>query len=275
MKHPTKVIASSLRALTVLILCSSILLPMYMVLINSFKSKRDSNQMGLNLPVEWLWENYQHVIEKGKLISSFLNSCLYAFSSAAVVVLLASLATYVLARRYDKLAKRLYFFLIVGLFLPVNHVVLIKIMSIIGLYGSRMGVILYYLASNMSFSVFVCYGYFSNLPRELDEAALIDGASPFRTFTSVIFPLLKPISVTIFILTFMGIWSDFMTPLYLINLTALWPMNLAIYNFFGRYDAYWNYIFADIVLTVLPVMVLYLFCQKQIIGGLTTGAVKG
>ena len=267
--------SAALRQLVALLLSSTILIPMYMVLVNSFKDKRESNRMGLDLPVEWLWENYQHVIEKGKLVASFFNSCLYAFAASVGVVLIAALATYVIARRSDKLAKRLYLLLIIGLFLPVNHVVLVKIMSILGLYGSRLGIVLYYLASNMSFSVFVCYGYFSNLPRELDEAALIDGASPLRTYISVIFPLLKPINITVFILTFMGIWSDFMTPLYLINQTSMWPMNLAIYNFFGRYNAYWNYIFADIVLTVLPVMALYLLCQKQIIGGLTSGAVKG
>jgi raffinose/stachyose/melibiose transport system permease protein len=226
-------------------------------------------------PAEWLWENYLTVIEQGKLISSFFNSCLYAFVGAGGIVFIAALGTYTLSRRSDKLAKGIYLFLIIGLFLPVNFVTLIKIMSILGLYGSRIGILLYYLGANTAFAVFVSYGYFGNIPRELDEAAVIDGVSPLRTFISVIFPLLKPICVTVFVLTFIGIWSDFTTPLYLINKTSMWPMNLAIYNFFGRYSQQWNLVFADIIVTVLPVFIIYLICQKQIVGGLTSGAVKG
>jgi raffinose/stachyose/melibiose transport system permease protein len=231
--------------------------------------------MRMTFPTEWFWENYTTVIEQGKLLSSFFNSCLYAFVGSGGVVFIAALGTYALARRTNRLAKGIYIFLIIGLFLPVNYVTLIKIMSSVGLYGSRLGMILYYLGANAAFSVFICYGYFSNIPRELDEAAVVDGVSPFRTFVSVIFPLLKPICVTVFVLTFIGIWSDFTTPLYLINKTSMWPMNLAIYNFFGRYSSQWNLVFADIVVTVLPVFVIYLFCQKQIVGGLTSGAVKG
>lgn len=267
--------AAAVRQGLALILCASVILPMYMVFINSFKDKRGGNLMGFDLPKQWLFENYVTVFEKGKLATSFFNSCLYSFVSAICVVFIAALATYVISRRSGKRAGFLYLFLIIGLFLPVNYVSLIKIMSMLGLYGTRLGMILYYLGANMSFAVFICYGYFSNVPRELDEASLIDGASPMRTYVSVIFPLLKPICVTIFVLTFMSIWSDFTTPLYLINQTNMWPMNLAIYNFFGKFDSQWNLVFADIMMTVFPVFIVYLLCQKQIVGGLTTGAVKG
>ncbi|MDR1948066.1 MAG: carbohydrate ABC transporter permease [Spirochaetaceae bacterium] len=258
-----------------IILSSTVIVPMYMVLVNSFKPRREGNLMRMTLPTEWLWENYRTVIEQGKLLSSFFNSCLYAFVGAGGVVFIAALGTWVLARRTDRIAKGIYLFIIVGLFLPVNFVVLIKIMSAIGLYGSRIGILLYYLGANAAFSVFVCYGYFGNIPRELDEAAVIDGVGPLRTFVSIIFPLSKPVCVTIFVLTFIGIWSDFTTPLYLINKTSMWPMNLAIYNFFGRYSQQWNLVFADIVVTVLPVFFIYLICQKQIVSGLTSGSVKG
>jgi raffinose/stachyose/melibiose transport system permease protein len=265
----------ALRQILALVLSAAVIVPMYMVLVNSFKSRREGNLMRMTLPLEWHWENYATVIEQGKLASSFFNSCLYAFAGSGGVVFIAALGTWVLARRSDRIAKGIYLFLIVGLFLPVNFVTLIKIMSAIGLYGTRVGMILYYLGANAAFSVFVSYGYFGNIPRELDEAAVIDGVGPFRTFVSVIFPLLKPICVTVFVLTFIAIWSDFTTPLYLINKTSQWPMNLAIYNFFGRYSQQWNLVFADIVLTALPVFVIYLICQKQIVSGLTSGAVKG
>lgn len=274
-KRVKPIILACVRQCIAILLSLAVLVPMYMVLVNSFKTRREGNLMRLALPTEWLLENYTTVIEQGKLISSFFNSCIYAFVGAGCGVFIALLGTYVLARRKDKLAKAIYLFIIIGLFLPVNFVTLIRMMSAAGLYGTRLGMVLYYLGANAAFSVFVGYGYFGNIPRELDEAAVIDGSGPFRTFISVIFPLLKPICVTVFILTFITIWSDFTTPLYLINRTALWPMNLAIYNFFGRYLQQWNLVFADIVLTVLPVFVIYLLCQKQIVGGLTSGAVKG
>jgi len=263
------------RQAIAILLSAIVLVPMYMVLVNSLKTRREGNLMRMSLPTEWLWENYLTAIEQGKLISSFFNSCFYAFLGAGCVVLIASICAYVLARRNDKLTRRLYLFLIVGLFLPGNFVTLIRIMSNLGLYGSRLGMVLYYLGANASFAIFVSYGYVFNVPRELDEAAFIDGLGPLRTFISIIFPLLKPICVTVFILTFMGIWSDFTTPLYLINRTSQWPMNLAIYNFFGRYYQQWNLVFANIILTVLPVFIVYLICQKYIISGLTSGAVKG
>ncbi|MDR1175115.1 MAG: carbohydrate ABC transporter permease [Treponema sp.] len=268
-------VQAALRQILALVLSAAVIVPMYMVLVNSFKSRREGNLMRMTLPLEWHVENYATVIEQGKLASSFFNSCLYAFAGSGGVVFIAALGTWVLARRTDRMAKGIYLFLIVGLFLPVNFVTLIKIMSAIGLYGTRVGMILYYLGDNAAFSVFVSYFYFGNIPRELDEAAVIDGVGPFRTFVSVIFPLLKPICVTVFVLTFIVIWSDFTTPLYLINKTSQWPMNLAIYNFFGRYSQQWNLVFADIVLTALPVFFIYLICQKQIVSGLTSGAVKG
>jgi raffinose/stachyose/melibiose transport system permease protein len=264
-----------LRQIIALVLSAAVVVPMYMVLVNSFKTRREGNLMRMTLPSEWLWGNYSTVIEQGKLVSSFFNSCLYAFAGSAGVVFIAALATWVLSRRTDQRAKGIYLFLIVGLFLPVNFVTLIRIMSALGLYGTRIGMILYYLGANAAFSVFVSYGYFGSVPRELDEAAVIDGVGPFRTFVSVIFPLLKPICATIFVLTFIGIWGDFTTPLYLINKTSQWPMNLAIYNFFGRYSQQWNLVFADIMVTVLPVFIIYLICQKQIISGLSSGSVKG
>jgi raffinose/stachyose/melibiose transport system permease protein len=268
-------IRTLLSQIAAIILSSAVIVPMYMVLINSFKTRREGNLMRMDFPTEWLWENYRTVIEQGKLFTSFFNSCLYAFVGAGGVVFIAALGTWVLARRTDRLAKGIYLFIIVGLFLPVNFVVLIKIMGVIGLYGTRIGILLYYLGANAAFSVFVCYGYFGNVPRELDEAAVIDGVGPLRTFVSIIFPLSKPVCVTIFVLTFIGIWSDFTTPLYLINKTSMWPMNLAIYNFFGRYSQQWNLVFADIIVTVLPVFIIYLVCQKQIVSGLTSGSVKG
>ncbi|MDF2614309.1 MAG: carbohydrate transporter rane protein 2, family [Clostridia bacterium] len=263
------------KHIVALFLCTLVIVPFIIILLNSFKTSKEAALMTLELPKQLLFENYATVIEKGKLAQSFVNSLIYAIVPCACVVIFCGMASFTLSRRITKLNKFIYMFMILGIFVPVNYLALIKIMKLFSIYGSRFGLILFYIANNIAFSIFIIYGFIHTVPREVDEAAIIDGANPLQLFFEVIFPLLKPVLVTAFILMFMNIWSDFMTPLYLINKTNLWPMNLAVYNFFGRERANWNLVFADIVLTALPVLIIYLIGQKQIISGLTSGAVKG
>ena len=270
-----KQLLTLLKHLISIVLCTMVIIPFVIIVINSFKTTKEAALMGLDLPNKIMWENYSTVIQKGKLAQSFVNSLIYALVPCSAIVILCGMASFVLSRRASKINQWLYTFMILGIFLPVNYLALIKIMKIFGIYGSRLGVILFFIAANIAFSTFVIFGFIDSVPREVDEAAIIDGAGPLQLFFKVIFPLLKPVLVTAFILMFMGIWSDFMTPLYLINKTSMWPMNLAVYNFFGQFKASWNLVFADIVLTTLPVLVVYLIGQKQIISGLTSGAVKG
>ena len=131
-----------------------------------------------------------------------------------------------------------------------------------------------FTSAMIPFCVFTIYSFVMTVPVELDEAAVIDGASPLKLFFSIIVPMLKPTLVTCFILQFMTVWSDFLTPLYLSSKSKLFPMTMAVYQFFGKSNNQWQYIFADIVLTCLPVIIVYLLGQKYIVGGLTSGAVK-
>jgi raffinose/stachyose/melibiose transport system permease protein len=264
-----------LKHIVAIFLCTVVIVPFIIILINSFKTSKEATLMTLELPSKLLWENYATVIEKGKLVQSFINSLIYAIVPCAFVVVFCGMASFTLSRRVSKANKYIYMFMILGIFVPVNYLALIKIMKLFEIYGTRTGLILFYIASNIAFSIFIIYGFVDSVPRDVDEAAIIDGASPLQLFFKIILPLLKPVLVTAFILMFMNIWSDFMTPLYLINKTSLWPMNLAVYNFFGRVKSDWNLVFADIVLTALPVLIVYLIGQKQIISGLTSGAVKG
>jgi raffinose/stachyose/melibiose transport system permease protein len=125
------------------------------------------------------------------------------------------------------------------------------------------------------FSVFLIYGFIGSIPRELDEAAIIDGCGPIRLFFSVILPLLTPVIVTAVVLNILGTWNEFILPLYYLNSSANWPMTLAVYNFFGQYQSDWSLVSADILLTILPVVLIYLLGQRFILSGLTSGAVKG
>ena len=118
------------------------------------------------------------------------------------------------------------------------------------------------------------YAFIESIPREIDEAAIIDGCGPFTLFSKIIFPLLTPAWVATAILSFLDFWSEFILPLYFLQSSAKWPMTLAVYNFFGMFESNWNLVSADIVLTILPVIVVYLVGQRYLVSGMTAGAVK-
>ncbi len=266
----------SIGAHSVAILVSLIMvIPVYLIITNAFKSAAQASSMGIDLPTNFYLENFTAVIDKGKLATSFLNSVLYATASTTLGTLFAAMAAYVLSRNPTRLNRFLYFFLIMGIALPVNFFTLTKIMQITHLINTKAGIIILYAATQIPFAVFLMYGFIDSVPRELDEAAIIDGCGPVQLFVRIILPLLTPVLVTTGLLNFLGVWNDFLLPLYYLNNSAHWPMTLAVYNFFGQYQQSWNLVSADILLTILPVIVIYLFGQRFILSGLTTGAVKG
>lgn len=252
----------------------SMLVPLVLVLVNSFKDQYAAAAMQLTIPKAWHMQNYKDVIEKGKLLQAFLNSTLYAAGSVAIGVVITSMAAYVMARNRTKLNSFLYFFMVLGLAMPINYIMLTKVMQLIGLMNKQFGLILVYTAMSIPFSIFLLYGFIDTIPRDLDEAGIIDGCSTWRLFATIVFPLLKPVVVTLIILNFLNTWNDFINPLYFLNNGSKWPMTLAVYNFFGMYQNKWNLVSADVILTCVPVIIVYLLGQKYIISGMTAGSVK-
>jgi raffinose/stachyose/melibiose transport system permease protein len=249
--------------------------PVYLIFVNSLKTSVQSSAMGVELPTSIHFENYLTVIEQGKLGTAFINSTLYAIGATILVVLFSTSAAFVLSRNRSRHNNFLYFFIALGIAMPLNYVTLTKVMQATHLINTIHGIILLYAATKIPFGVFLIYAFVDSIPREIDEAAIIDGCSPLKLFFSVIFPLLTPAWVTAGILSFLDFWSEFILPLYFLQSSTKWPMTLAVYNFFGRFQANWNLVSADIVLTILPVILIYLLGQRYIISGMTTGAVKG
>ena len=249
--------------------------PIYLLIDNSFKDSVQSRVMGVELPTSIHLENYITVIEQGKLGIAFANSMRYATGATIIVVVFSTAAAFVLSRNRSRLNRFLYFFIILGIAMPINYVTLTKVMQATHLINTVVGIIILYAATKIPFGVFLTYAFVESVPKEIDEAAIIDGCSPFRLFFTVIFPLLTPAWVTTAILSFLDFWSEFILPLYFLQSSAKWPMTLAVYNFFGRFEASWNLVSADIVLTILPVIVVYLIGQRYIVSGMTSGAVKG
>jgi raffinose/stachyose/melibiose transport system permease protein len=258
-----------------IIACLIMVIPFYLVVVNSFKSKADASSMSVALPATLHAENFSTVISTGKLATSFFNSVLYASGSTIIGTLFAAMAAFVLSRNRSRFNRFLYFFIIMGIALPANYFTLTKVMQITTLINTRGGIILLLAAGQIPFGVFLIYGFLDTIPRELDEAAIMDGCGPLQLFFQIILPMLTPVLVTDAVLSFLGAWSNFIMPLYYLNNTANWPMTLSVYNFFGQYQANWNLVSADILMTVLPVILVYLVAQRYILSGITTGAVKG
>ena len=278
MKNPNKkplTVQTVLKQLLCIFLSVIVLAPLYLVLINSFKTKSEAARMNLSFPTQWVFTNYPDVFKKAKLLTGFGNSMLYSFASTTAGVLLCAMAAYVLSRKRTKLNNFIYYFFICGLFFPVNYITLVRVFQWMGLTNTSLGIILVFTSAMIPFCVFTIYSFVETIPTELDEAAVIDGAPPTMMFFRVILPLLKPTLMTCFILQFMGVWNDFLTPLYLSSKSKLFPMTMSVYQFFGKEGSNWNYVFADIVMTVIPVVAVYAVGQRYIIGGVTAGAVKG
>ena len=249
--------------------------PVYLLFVNSLKDEIQSRTMGVEPPTSIHLENYLTVIGQGKLGVAFANSMLYATGATMIVVIFSTAAAFVLSRNRSPRNRFLYIFITLGIAMPINYVTLTKVMQATALINTVVGILILYAATKIPFGVFLTYAFIESIPKEIDEAAIIDGCSPFALFFTIIFPLLTPAWVTTAILSFLDFWSEFILPLYFLQSSTKWPMTLAVYNFFGMFEARWNLVSADIVLTILPVIAVYLMGQRYIISGMTTGAVKG
>jgi raffinose/stachyose/melibiose transport system permease protein len=254
----SKIFRSGSYNLLAIMACLIAVVPILLVFVNSLKTKVEASSMGIDLPTTLQWSNFATVIEKGKLLTAFGNSVLYAVSATIIGITVSALAAYVLSRNRSRRNRIIYFFIIMGIAMPTNFVTLTRVMQLTQLINSQIGIILLYAAMQIPFSVFLIYAFIATLPRELDEAALIDGCSPRQLFFSVIYPLLTPVLVTLGVLNLLSIWNEFLMPLYYLNRSTSWPMTLAIYNFFGQYQSDWSLVSADVVLTILPVIIVYL-----------------
>lgn len=252
------------------------LIPLLLIVVNSLKDKNSAADMNLKLPtLPIVWENFLVVIEKGKLMTSFFNSLTYSVGSVILCVFFAATAAYVLSRNQTRLNKMLYMYIVMGITLPINYVALTKVLLTLHINNTRGGIILLYTAMQLPFMTFLIHGFVAKIPVELDEAAVLDGCNAVSLFIRIIFPMLKPAIATATVLTFLNTWNEFVSPLYFLNNTEKWPMTLSVYNFFGMYFKDWNLVCADILLTSIPVLVVYLLGQKYIVSGMTAGAVKG
>ena len=273
-KHIIKTWILSIAALAVGIVFVS---PLYLVFVNSVKTVREIYLSPLGLPVEISWNNFGRVMEKIDFGQALKNSLFFVVFGVAGLLVICSMAAYRLARHRTRVNKFVYLLLVSSILVPFQTVMipLIKIIASIGLYNTRIGVLLAYYGYGIPFAVFLFYGFLSSIPREIEEAALIDGGSLFQVYRCIILPLLKPICVTVAVLDVLWIDNDFLLPFVLISDNELRTLPLVMYTFFTAYERPWDLAMASLTMVLTPAIIMFVILQKQITGGIVSGAVKG
>jgi raffinose/stachyose/melibiose transport system permease protein len=252
--------------------------PFYFVLLNSFKTRAEASMMNIRWPGQFsILENYQKVLatNNGIVIRAFGNSIVITLFSILLMVAVCSMAGFVLQRKRDKMGTFANFIVLTGLMIPPAIVPTIWVMQGIGIYKSVEGMVLIEVALNLSFACILYRGFMASIPREMDEAAVIDGCGPLRMFWQVILPLLQPVTATVIVLSAVNIFNDFVNPLYFLPGTKNATVQQTLYNFNGQYGSDWNLLFADVMMITIPPLVLFIFFNKKIVSGMVAGAIKG
>jgi raffinose/stachyose/melibiose transport system permease protein len=252
-------------------------LPFYFVVLNSFKTRQEASLMNIHWPsVFSIADNYKKVLatNNGIVIRAFGNSIVITLLSIVLMIVVCSMAGYVLQRKRDKMGTFANFIVLTGLMIPPAIVPTIWVMQGIGIYKSIGGMVLIEVALNLSFACILYRGFMASIPRELDEAAVIDGCGPFRMFWQVILPLLQPVTATVIVLSAVNIFNDFVNPLYFLPGTKNATVQQTLYNFNGQYGSDWNLLFADVMLITVPPLMLFIFFNKKIVSGMVAGAIK-
>ncbi len=260
--------------------CVTIFFPLYMAVIIAFKqpSEMTNDIMGaLAFPKTWSLDNFAEAMRVTDFWNSLGNSLLLTVATVVVAIALHGIAGYAIGRSMakKKIYNFVYLYIVSGMFVPfaILMMPLVKQTAQLGI-ANRFGVVVLYVVFYMPMNLLLYAGYLKNIPLALEEAARVDGASTWKTYWSIIFPVMKPMHATVAVLTAMSTWNDVMTPLVIMSGTGKNTLPLAQLNFQTQFGTNYNLAFASYLLALLPILLFYLFCQKQIINGVVNGAVK-
>jgi raffinose/stachyose/melibiose transport system permease protein len=253
------------------------LFPLYLTVAVAFKTPEQSAQNFFSPPTSFYFENFKKVMSDKYFFTYFFNSLFVTVCSVAVIAVFIPMVSFSIARNgKSRYYKVMYLFFVSGIFVPfqVLMVPLAQFASRTNLLN-RHGLVLIYIAYALCQGVFLFVAYYKSVPLELEEAAEIDGCDMVRTFFKIIYPIVKPMTVTIIILNTLWIWNDFLLPLIILNKhNSSWTMPLFQYNFKSQYTADYNLAFAAFMFSIVPMLIFYAFLQRYIIQGLTAGSVK-
>ncbi|WP_228033758.1 carbohydrate ABC transporter permease [Streptomyces spongiae] len=249
------------------------LFPLYLLLLTSLKPDSQIFSAPTDLPTSLDVGNYAEAWSSADLGRALFNSMVITGGSVALLIVVGSLSAYTIARRPGRWSAVFYLLFVVGIIVPsqLGLIPLYSMMRSLGLVGSYVGIILLYGGLWIPMAVFLYTGFIRAMPKDYEEAALIDGATPFRTFWRVIFPQLRSVTATVATLCGILVWNDFFTPLIFLSGTDKVPLPLAIYEFVGSVATRWNLVFAGILVALLPVLILFVVAQRQLMRGFSGG----
>jgi raffinose/stachyose/melibiose transport system permease protein len=255
----------------------SILFPLYITITTALKTPAEAASGSLALPSDPQWGNFAEAIEVTNFPRAFLSSLVITVFAVGLTILTNSMVAYAIARNMDNrgLFKGLYYYFISALFVPFAILMLpiAKETAMLGL-DNRVGLVFLYVIFGLSLNIFIYVGYLKSIPKELEEAAVIDGASVWTTFWQVIFPLLRPINATVGIIMCVWVWNDFMLPLVILSERDTFTLPLVQYIFQSQFTTDYSLAFASYLMALTPLLLVYIFSQRWVIGGVTRGAGK-
>lgn len=253
-------------------------IPFAFIILMAFKDRRQANLLDFSWPTGFhLWDNLVTVIttRNWMLVTAFINSTILTVTSVTLLVVFGAMVGFVLARRKTRWNPLVEFLILAGLMIPPAVVPTIWLLQGIKLFGTLHGMVLIEVAYNLPFTIILYRAFIATIPRDLDEAAIIDGARPLDVFFRVILPLLWPVTVTNIVVQSVGIFNDFTNPLYYLPGNANATVQLTLYNFQSQFNTSYNLLFTNIALITIPPLIVFLFFNRQIVAGMTAGAVKG
>jgi len=252
--------------------------PFLFILFTAGKDAKSAFKLEFSIPEKWyLWENLLTVIQADKylIVRATYNTLVLTIFSVTLLVLISGMTGYVIQRKTNRVTSTASFMVLTALIIPPAIVPTIWVLQQIGLYKTMTGMVLIEVAYGMAFAILIFRNFVATIPRELDEAAIIDGCTGWALYFRIIFPLLKPVTLTIIIIATVSIFNDFVNPLYFLPGEKNATLQQTLYNFQGRYSTQWHLLFADILyITIFP-LVAFIFFNKKIIAGMTAGSVKG
>jgi len=253
------------------------IVPFLYMIINSLKDPREANLMSMSLPLTFQWGNYWEAFsaKNYQVLLAFKNSFVLTFFSVIGLIIVGSMAGYVIQRRRDKFMTSLSSVLMLGLMIPAAVLPTIWVLQTLHIYKSMFAMVMVEIALQLPFTIMLYRGFVSSVPRELEEAAVIDGCTVPQLFTKIVFPLLKPVTATVIILDACTVFNDFTNPLYFLPGSENVTVQLTLYNFIGQYVSSFNLLFANVIIITIPMLIIFILFNKQLVEGMTAGAVKG
>jgi len=271
-----KRINNSLRLLVISIVFILYISPLLLVLINSFKTTKEFLLSPLSLPDKLNFQNYIEAFSKMNFLHSFINTLIVTILSTAFIVLFSSMTAYILVRRSWRFNRYIFFIMVGAMLIPFQAIMIpmLRIFGFIGMINNIWGLIYLYIGFGAGLAVFIYHGFIKSIPLELEEAAMIDGASRTQVFFHIIFPLLKSTTITIAVLDVLWIWNDFLLPNLVLLSRSQMTLPLSTYRFYLTYTVDYGLLMAGLVMTVAPLILMYLFLQRYIIKGIIQGSIK-